>query len=68
MDKEKIENLSDEKVEQLFSELIREKMDTRQFLNWIKDWKDLSSICREAEQNWETESKRETIIGHKDLL
>lgn len=51
---------TDEEINQMFSDFIREKMTENKFWRWVSTWKDEDEICNEAE-NWEKEEKAETL-------
>jgi len=57
--------ITDERVDEIFSDVIREKMNDPNFWMWIKSWKDPESLCREAE-NWDLTTKREELKTFKD--
>ena len=56
-----INKLSDDQVEVQFSELIRDKMDSRKFWDWVAEWYDPAFIIEQAE-NWETPLKRDLLL------
>jgi hypothetical protein len=67
MKKTIINNNTDEIIEEKFSDLIREKMNDKQFKKWVNSWFDgnlnygnIDEICSIAE-NWDIEDKKETL-------
>lgn len=67
MTNKKINKLSDEKTDKLFSELIREKMDNKTFTKWVMGWFSADELCDMAEE-WEIDIKKETLQEYKNLL
>jgi len=47
-------------LNQIFTDLIREKMTDKQFWTYVASWKDASDVCDEME-GWDDEEKKEAI-------
>jgi hypothetical protein len=56
----------DWKVDEKFNDVIRNKMSTAQFWNWVEDWKDPEAIIEEAEE-WDIKDKKEELIKFKKM-
>jgi hypothetical protein len=53
-------NINNNKIKEKFTEIIREKMNNKQFWNWVSNWIDTEEIIKQAE-NWNTKDKKDLI-------
>lgn len=67
MNKKQIDKLDDDKIDEIFSELIREKMDNKTFQKWVFSWEDGDDICDRAE-DWDTSIKKDVLKKYIHLL
>ena len=51
---------TDDEIDKEFSDLIREKLDDKQFWGYVSGWMDADNVCDDME-SWETETKRDAI-------
>jgi len=59
--------MNNEKIEEEFEDIIREKLTDRQFWNWVKGWKDVEMIVEEA-LGWDIETKEEALKELKKIV
>jgi|TARA_Y100000310_G_scaffold345080_1_gene461658 hypothetical protein len=52
--------MEDDKVDELFSKVIREHLNQKEFSDWAIGWLDGDDICDRAEE-WDTGIKREQL-------
>jgi len=52
--------MEDEKIEELFSNIIRTILTEKEFWEWVSSWKDINLLCEEAEE-WDISVKKATI-------
>lgn len=52
--------MKNEKIEEKFEDIIRNKLSNKQFWAWVAQWKDSESIVDEA-LNWGIEDKKEAL-------
>jgi len=67
MKEKEIKKLSDEEVDKLFTDLIRETMTDEDFEKWAMTWLDSEEICDQAEE-WNIESKKGILIEYQDMI
>ena len=56
-----------EKIEDEFSDIIREKMSDIQFWKWFISWYDIDLACEIAE-NWDIETKVESLPELRKII
>lgn len=61
-----IEEHDKETIEQRFSDLIREKMNDKQFWHYVAGWKDQNTLCDEMEDWFNSMSLEEQKIEIKE--
>ena len=61
-----VSKLSRERIDVLFSDVIREKMTDDQFWEWVRGWKDPENLVEQAE-DWDTDTKLEDLKKFKKM-
>ena len=56
-------NLTDEEIDEQFTNVIREKMTDKEFWEWASGWLDIDEILDQAE-NWDTADKIDTLTQY----
>lgn len=56
----RLDRLSDDEVNDLFSNVIMEKMGDDQFWDWVRGWKDPESLVNQA-LDWDVDTKRDDL-------
>jgi len=56
----KISEKKRERIDRLFTDVIREKMNDDQFWDWVRGWKDPENLVEQAE-DWDTNTKLEEL-------
>jgi len=67
IDKDKLEEPSGEDVATEFAMTIRERMTNEEFWKWIATWKDVQSLCEQAEE-WDEATKKEELKKLRDIM
>lgn len=49
-----------DKIDETFTDIIRERLSEKEFWKWVSGWLDSDMICEQAEE-WDAEDKLETI-------
>ena len=57
--------VNNQETEEDFSDLIRNRLNDKQFWRWASGWVDQDDLCDKAE-NWDEETKEEAIIKIKE--
>ena len=57
---------ADWKIDEQFTNVIRNKMSHKQFWKWVEGWKDPEVIIEEAEE-WDRKEKEEELVKFKKM-